>query len=235
VAIVILVGWGLGIIIFWVTDLPNLMPVTGQKSPLAGEKIVVDPGHGGIDGGSSYGELLEKEINLTLAQKLEDYFTDRKVKTVLTRSKDQALDHLNSKYKSRHRRDLQARVDIIEAETPEFFISLHVNYFSGQSKLRGPICFYQAEKEKSKQLAQAIQNQLNQLTEQGKQLPDNSIRPGDYFLLNNCQVPGVLIEMGFLNQPTDRKLLTNKKFQKKLVQAIYQGSLNFQQADQSSE
>mgnify|MGYP006290997797 CR=1 FL=1 len=101
-AAVILVSWGLGIIIFWVTDTPDLLSVTSQKSSLAGKKIVVDPGHGGIDGGSSYGELLEKEINLTLAQKLEDYFTDRKVKILRTRSQDQAFDHLTDTYNSRH-------------------------------------------------------------------------------------------------------------------------------------
>lgn len=97
---------------FWA---PKQLELVQSPQPLASQRvIVIDPGHGGIDGGTSYNEVLEKNINLEIGLKLKKYLeTKNNLKVVMTREEDTALDHLNNYSSSRHIRDLRARIDII--------------------------------------------------------------------------------------------------------------------------
>ena len=78
----------------------------GNTSPLHGKKIVIDPGHGGIDGGTNCPGFLEKEVNLAVAKKLREKLTRLGAQVILTREQDIGLDQLNSISSSRHKRDL---------------------------------------------------------------------------------------------------------------------------------
>ncbi len=82
--------------------------------PLGQRIVVIDAGHGGIDGGTTYGGILEKDINLEIALRLRDYLQNESdTKVIMTREEDISLDHLNRYSRSRHTRDLRARIDII--------------------------------------------------------------------------------------------------------------------------
>ncbi|ADL08527.1 N-acetylmuramoyl-L-alanine amidase [Thermosediminibacter oceani] len=201
----------------------RVLPVFWARSPLAGKTVVIDPGHGGIDGGTYHKDgTLEKHINLAVATKLKGVLEKSGAKVVMTRTKDESLDHRNNKSNSRHKRDLIARVDIINEVKPDIYLSLHVNAERGSPATRGPMVFYYIEDEESKRLAELIQAQLEEAYKSAGQ-EVRKRRPfanSSLFLLCNARVPGVIVELGFMTNAADRRLLQNADFQYKLSSAI---------------
>jgi len=193
-------------------------PITQQRI------IVIDPGHGGIDGGTSYGGILEKDINLIIGLKLRDYLENKSnTRVLMTREDDISLDHLNKYSSSRHTRDLRARLDIINQEKVDLFISLHVDHRIGQSWQRGASVLYYPRHLQSKRLAEIIQKHLNQLEYQGFKNKHQIKKRRDLYILKAKNTPGILIELGFITNQHDRYLLQQRDYQILLVKAIYQG------------
>jgi len=194
-------------------------------APLSGRVIVLDPGHGGIDGGTNTEGILEKDINLEVALVLRKLLEKNGVNVIMTRTTDIALDGLNNDSSSRHKRDLLARANIINKASPDNFISIHVNADRRSSKVRGPMVFYYRKSEESKKLAEVLQKSIEDAYRNfGQKIP--SRRPlanSSLFLLCNTRVPGVIIEMGFLSSPDDKNLLVSKEFQRAIAEAIVQG------------
>ncbi|NLZ52278.1 MAG: cell wall hydrolase [Thermoanaerobacteraceae bacterium] len=190
--------------------------------PLSGKVIVIDPGHGGIDGGTSFNNILEKNINLDVSLKLKRMLEKEGANVIMTRAKDIALDHLNNKNEYRHKRDLISRVDIINNARPDIFLSIHVNAEKSSPKTAGPMVFYYFDSVKSRKLAQILQKSLETAyIEVGHEV--SSRRPvgnTSLFILRNTEPPGVIVEMGFITNSWDRQLLTTQDFQKKLSKAI---------------
>lgn len=203
------------------------LPVASRNKPLKGRVIVIDPGHGGVDAGVCYDNLKEKEINLDIAHRLKYLLANKGAKVVMTRSSDMALDHYNRSFKSRHKRDLKARVDIINRAKPDIFISLHVNYYPKKMRISGPIVFYQDKRGENKILAQKIQGRLNKVIYKGVDIANNSIRKGDYYILNDGRFPGVLIEVAFINKKIDNWLLKEDEFKNIFVYNLYRGVLDY--------
>lgn len=192
-------------------------------APLSGRTIVIDPGHGGIDGGAYHSDgTLEKHINLSVALKLKSALERNGAKVVLTRTKDEALDHRNNKSKSRHRRDLIARADIINEVNPHVYISLHVNAEKNSPATRGPMVFYYQSSQESRRLAELIQARLEEVYQSaGQKVRKRNPNPNStLFLLCNTRPPGVIVELGFITNESDRRLLKNPDFQSKLADAI---------------
>jgi len=190
-------------------------------APLSGRIIVIDAGHGGIDGGTYHQDgTLEKTLNLQVALKLKRLLEKTGADVIMTRTKDVALDGLNNKSEYRHKRDLIARTDIINRAHPDIFISIHVNAERGSANTRGPMVFYYRESENSRKLAGLLQKRLEeaygssgQAVRARRPLPNSSL-----FLLCNTDVPGVIVELGFITNPRDRAILTTGGFQQKLSQ-----------------
>lgn len=206
--------------LFWKNQ---VLPVFWMYSPLAGKTIVIDPGHGGIDGGTYHKDgTLEKHINLSVAIKLKRVLERSGAKVVMTRTKDESLDYKNNKSKSRHKRDLIARVDIINEVNPDVFLSLHVNAERNSPATRGPMVFYYRTSEESRRLAELIQARLEEVYKSAGQevRKRKPYANSSLFLLCNAKTPGVIIEMGFMTNATDRKLLQNAEFQNKIASAI---------------
>lgn len=184
--------------------------------------IVIDPGHGGIDGGTNVGDLLEKDINLKIALKLKEYLEQNSnIQVIMTRKNDTALDHLNSSSSSRHTRDLRARVDIINQSKADLFISLHVDYRPQQKQAQGPMVLYSSRHPQSKVIAITLQKHLNQL--QTSFPIHNPKKRQDLYVLKARKTPGVIVEVGFFSNFKDRARLQNKNYQNQLVEAIYKG------------
>lgn len=199
------------------------LPVFWFFTPLTGRTVVIDPGHGGIDGGAYHGDgTLEKHINLSVAFKLKSVLEKNGAKVVLTRAKDESLDYRNNKSKSRHKRDLIARADIINEVNPDIYVSLHVNAEKNSPATRGPMVFYYKPSPESRRLAELIQAHL----EEAYKSAGHSVRKRNpyanstLFLLCNARPPGVIIELGFMTNADDRRLLQNPDFQNKLANAI---------------
>lgn len=192
--------------------------------------IVIDPGHGGIDGGTSDKEgLLEKDINLDVGLKLKKELLVEGFKVIMTREKDQSLEEFSNINSSRYRRDLNARKTIINENDPLTFISIHVNS-SKKSRARGIKIYYYPTSSEGKELAESICESIN-INIYEKYLKDNTLEaeiiPEDYFILRETEFPGVLVEIGFITNPEDNRLLKDERYKTKVAFAIKKGIMEY--------
>lgn len=178
--------------------------------------VLLDAGHGGIDGGTLYGKVLEKDINLAIARKTYTALQKKGYHVVLNRTKDYALSEDNGwlQNRSRHIRDLAQRKQLANELQPRVMVSLHVNW-SKSTSTSGPMIIYQNNQE-SKLLAHILQRKLNNYYH----TEGEPILGRTYYLLNYTKCPTVIIEMGFISNPNDRRKLTNSAEQAKIASGI---------------
>ncbi|KUK31622.1 MAG: N-acetylmuramoyl-L-alanine amidase [Thermoanaerobacterales bacterium 50_218] len=200
------------------TSVPDLRGTNSLK----GRKIVIDPGHGGIDGGANSSDFLEKEVNLEVAKKLYQELTRSGAQVILTRKGDVSLDQLNNISSSRHKRDLYARVSLIEKHKPDIFLSLHINANYRQPSTTGSIVFYNKGILNSEKLATVLQENLNILMEKHN-LKKHRAEPADYYILRNTNYTGVIVEMGFMSNPREKEMLKTSRYQWQLTKSIVRG------------
>jgi len=186
--------------------------------PLTGKKIIIDPGHGAEDPGTSYGNLYEKDINLSISLYLEKILGSLGAEVLLTRNGDYDLSSPNALY--RKKSDFDNRIKMINESNSDIYISIHLNYLS-DSAYSGPQVFYNKENEN---LAKIIQNNLNNYTKGTRKIKKI---PQDTYMYNKLQISGVLIECGFLSNPRERNLLKSHDYQKELAKSIAKGILQY--------
>ncbi len=181
--------------------------------------VVIDVGHGGIDGGTSHEGLYEKHINLEIARRVYSELTAEGYQVILNRTGDYALSDENrwSSTSSRHKRDLAQRRGLAATLVPQTMVSLHVNW-SRNPNTRGGLVLYQ-ENNQSFLLADILQHQLNELYGKG-----DEPRVGErYYLLRHSICPTVIVEMGFISNALDREQMTRPEKQAELSKAICSG------------
>ncbi|MDF2683038.1 MAG: N-acetylmuramoyl-L-alanine amidase [Brevibacillus sp.] len=191
-------------------------PVQSMAIPFTPINMLIDVGHGGVDSGTSFGNMFEKDINLQIAKRLYQQLTETGYRVALNRQEDIALSDenrwLNSR--SRHIRDLAQRRNLAKELTPQMMLSLHVNW-SSDKRRRGPVVLYQSN-EQSFMLAQLVQDSLNRLAG----THDKPVKGGTYYVLKHSYCPTIIVEMGFISNARDRDMLTDPKGQEKIAQAI---------------
>lgn len=185
----------------------------------ANKIILIDPGHGGNDNGTSYENIKEDEINLKVGLFLYQILLENGFFTLITRNGDYDLSSLNAK--NHKEQDLKNRVKIINDNKVSLFISLHLNSYL-DTKVSGAQVFYQKSNLESKNFAQILQQELNQLYDKKR-----NIKIGNYYILEKSNYTGVLIEMGFLSCFNDREKLENENFQFNLAQKIFNCVKNY--------
>lgn len=196
-----------------------------STAPAAGESpiIVIDPGHGGVDGGTGGGGMLEKDINLDIAKRLKSVLEQKGYTAEMTRETDTSLDKQNSSSKSRHKRDLIARTEIINSRNAAIFLSIHVNSNYNMPSMDGSYVFFCGKSEKSRALAEHVQKALNSISVQGKHRTKNPPLKGRYHVLVKSKIPGVLVETAFISNYRERELLKTPEFRQQLAEAIGEG------------
>lgn len=185
--------------------------------------IVIDPGHGGIDGGTNKDGILEKEVNLVLAKKLKNVLEQKSYKVVMTRDKDVSLDSLSDLDTGRHQKDLHARADIINSSNAQLFISIHVNCNFNRPSTDGSIVFYSDRFSQNRELAYTVQRALNNMLVNGRNRTVHDPQKGEFFILKYSEIPGIIIETAFISNEEERKLLLKEEFQEQLSSAIGEG------------
>lgn len=198
---------------------------TGNKSEvmvynIASKIIVVDPGHGGVDTGAARGDIVEKDITLKIAEKLAVELSRGGAAVIMTRQGDTDLVEQNFRgsYRERHRLGLSNRVKKANQTGADLFISIHTNA-APNPRWRGAQTFYHPESAESKKAAEAIQEEIKK----GLGNTTRSALAGDYFVMNNTEMPAVLVEVGFISNPEEGKLLCNEEYQQKMAHAICLG------------
>ena len=188
-------------------------------------RVVIDAGHGGIDGGVSgvSTKVKERDINLAVSFLLEEELTAMGFAVTLTRTTDEGL--YDTTAKGFKKRDMQRRKEIIEEAMPQMVISIHQNFYPSHSA-RGGQVFYDEKMEGSKRLAEGIQSGLNELYATQK-VKGRVCKNGDYFMLHCYPCPSVIVECGFLSNPQDEGLLCVSSWQKKLAQSIARGVFDY--------
>lgn len=181
--------------------------------------VVIDAGHGGIDGGVSgiTTGVKESELNLDIARKLKTKFDKSGAKTVMTRKTEAGLYGIYSK--GFKRRDMQKRKQITLNAKADVFVSIHLNYYSSPSR-RGAQVFYKIDEEKSKSLADIVQAELNGGKESER---DYTALAGDYYVLNEADCAAILCECGFLSNAEDEKLLLTDEYRAEIAEKIFNG------------
>lgn len=179
---------------------------------LADKLIVIDPGHGGEDPGAlGHAGIHEKEIVLEVSKKLADTLRQSGAQVLLTRESDQ------SQYKTKVQ-DLNRRVELANENNADLFVSIHVNSFPDRRE-KGAQTFSQPGSEEGKKLATDIQNELNRFLEN----PGRAPKQVDYFANRMTKMPSVIIEIGFISNPQEEKLMLDPVYQNKIAWSIHAG------------
>ncbi|CAM3785694.1 N-acetylmuramoyl-L-alanine amidase family protein [Marinicrinis lubricantis] len=179
--------------------------------PIFTTDVLIDAGHGGIDGGASYGSILEKDMNLSISKKLYQILVSHGYHPVLHRMEDYALSDDNRWLRtSRHLKDLALELK------PKLMVSLHMNVSSSPAH-RGPLVIYPQRNRISYEFASLLQDELNRLYGLKKIARMGSA----FYILKQDICPAVIIEMGFISNKQDRQWLLTEDGQRKLAEAIY--------------
>lgn len=183
--------------------------------------IILDAGHGGEDGGTiGKNGVYEKDLNLKIAEEINDLAVLCGYDTVLTRSEDVLLYDRNVDYKGRKKAlDLIARVNIAKKYENAIFISIHMNAFP-DSKYSGLQVYYSKNHPDSKLIADEIQNTVKS-TLQNNNNRKTKQADSSIFVLDNISIPSVLVECGFLSNDKECELLASEDYQKKLALLIF--------------
>lgn len=192
--------------------------------PLSGKVILIDPGHGGPDGGAGDKDALEKEIALAVSLKLKEYFEEQGALVKMTREVDKDLANKSTRsYSKRKTEDLRKRLNLINESNADLFISVHLNSIPSP-RWSGAQTFYSPHYKENARAAKFIQDEfkknLKNTTREAK--PINNV-----YIINHAKRPGVLVEVGFLSNPAERANLKKDSYQDKLAESIYLGVLRY--------
>lgn len=192
--------------------------------PLSGQIILLDPGHGGPDGGAGDKDALEKDIALNIAFKLRDYLQQQGALVMMTREDDTDLADEETKGLSRRKsEDLRRRLEMINESEADFYVSIHLNAIPSP-KWSGAQTFYASQVSENARAAKFIQDEfrynLENTTRKAK--PINQV-----YILKYAKKPGVLVEVGFLSNPAEKANLKKEAYQEKVAASIYKGILRY--------
>ena len=186
--------------------------VSGKAEAGKNERVVViDPGHGGLDGGKvGVNGVEEKEVNLKISLKIKDILKQENISVVMTRTEDERLAETQVE-------DLKARVSLMNEEKPALVVSIHQNSYHEES-VHGAQVFYYADSTESERAAGIIQEALN--TKAAK--PNRT-----YYILKKTEVPVVIAECGFLSNYEEAEKLADEEYRQKLAEAVAKGILEY--------
>lgn len=188
--------------------------------PLLGKVIYLDAGHGGVDDGASSNKIKEKDINLVLVKKLESVLISKGAIVYLTRKGDYDLSKTNI---NRKRSDLANRAKLINESKADMYISIHLNSTT-ESRWRGLQIFYNNVNSENKILADTISDILKEKLSNVREVK----KENDYYMYKRItNVPGILIEAGFISNPNDNYILRESDYQDKLVNSITLGIISY--------
>lgn len=191
--------------------------------------IVLDAGHGGLDSGAvGVTGVLEKDINLSIVLMLKDMFEMSGFRVVLTRSEDISIYSPGVEgIRDQKLSDMDNRLAIIQSYPDSIFLCVHQNNFTDPQYF-GAQMFYNNNNPDNRTLATIMQNRFRELRPENDR--EIKLSGNELFLLKSNPNPSLMIECGFLSNPEEEQLLSNREFQQKVAFTIYSGTLEFIEA-----
>jgi N-acetylmuramoyl-L-alanine amidase len=192
------------------TSQPPLLPdpIPGIDPSKRGRGVIfIDPGHGGRDVGAIGNGVFEKDVVLAISLQLGKILQQAGYGVVYSRTTDLEVD-------------LQPRVKAAEQNRADVFVSVHANSLESRlSNVNGVETYFAPGASRSKILAELVQNQIISLTGAN----DRGARSARFFVIRNTSMPAILVETGFVTNPTEAANLNNPGYQEKMAAAIARG------------
>lgn len=184
---------------------------------MVGKTIVIDAGHGGFDPGAvGVTGVLEKDVNLAVANRLIELLNQAGATVVATRTTDTALADSKTE-------DIHQRVAITENSGAELFITVQANSIP-EEKWSGAQVFYAKDSQIGEAVAIKIQESMTQILEN----TDRTAKPIDnIYVVDNTQIPAIVVETGFLSNYEEEQLLATEEYQDLLAYSIFVGILAY--------
>ena len=179
--------------------------------PLQGKVVAIDSGHGGLDPGSLYNDIYEKDITLSIGKYLEKYLSEMGATVIMTRTSDSDLS--NGARNHRKKADFDERIKIINQNIVDMYVSIHLNYLT-DTRYYGAQVFYNKDNEN---LAKSIQEYLNKNTDTNREIKKI---PTSTYMYDKLTTKGVLVECGFLSNAMERSKLVTKEYQSKFAKVL---------------
>ena len=201
----------------------NFETVAVNATPITNKVIIIDAGHGLPDEGAVgfYGTS-EQAINLSISLKLQKLIEQSGAKVILTRSDENGIYSTNqTSIKNKKVSDIKNRVEIGNNSNANILVSIHLNKFPASSYYSGWQTFYQKDNDKSKILADCIQENLNKNIQKENNRKTMSI--SNIYLMDHVKIPSVIVECGFLSNEEETSKLRTDDYQTKLAWGIYIG------------
>jgi len=194
--------------------------LTGE---LMGKTIVIDPGHGSVQPGGwadpgAIGNVLrvkEKDVNLDVALQLQQFLTQQGARVIMTRA-------AGTTYLS-----LSGRADIANNSNADIFVSIHANSNTNKVYSGTSVYFYApvsnsllaSQRSTRQTLASSVQDEL--VKAGGRK--NIGILEANFAVLRETKVPSILVEMAFLSNAEEERLLNTKEFRTRMAWGIYKG------------
>ncbi|MCW0221038.1 MAG: N-acetylmuramoyl-L-alanine amidase [Prosthecobacter sp.] len=175
------------------------------------DTVILDPGHGDFDRGAAIGYVYEKHLALDTARRVEQLLKKEGLKVVMTRSRDVFIP-------------LQDRSATGNRYSNAIFVSIHYNYSRGGSG-NGVETFYHFSKGYT--LAAYIQAYLVQRT----RMTNRGVKNASFHVIRKTERnPAVLVECGFVSNPTERARMLTGEFRARIAEGIAQGIIAYKRA-----
>ncbi len=206
----------------------NVDTQTAAASKTSEQKtVVIDAGHGGEDPGkvSSYSDLKEKDLNLSIAFKVRDLLEKDQYNVIMTREEDKLVysEGTTDIYYKRLQ-DLTRRKEIMDNSGAQIVVSIHANSFT-QPQYYGAQTFYPADSPESKKLAECIQKSLRENVDKNNKRQPEIKQP--IVIIKNLKTPTTIVECGFLSNADEEQKLRSEEYQAKIAEAIKKGIDNY--------
>lgn len=186
---------------------------------IKGKIITLDPGHGGSDPGAiGASGLKEKQITLEISMRVKELLEKAGAKVYMTRTTDVDVYGPNAS----DRAELQARVNVAEKHNSDLFLSLHINSSVNKS-VGGFSSYYYPKTDNDVKIAKSIQDKFAK----NFGVDNLGVRQANFYVVKRCSMPATLLEMCFISNPNEEKLMKGKWFQKKTARLIVEGVENY--------
>lgn len=203
---------------------------TATFSTLSSPKqtVIIDAGHGGEDGGAvSADGTAESHINLAIARRLESILLFLGQEPIMTRTDENAVYSPDAQtLREKKASDLKNRVALVNKQPHGVLLSIHQNSLPSHPTVHGAQVFYNTVAP-GQAMAEAVQAILNQTVNSGNEKAAKPIDSSVY-LMKNSQAPSILVECGFMSNPSEVKLLQDPTYQLRLAACITAGFRQYQ-------
>lgn len=196
----------------------DLSAITGMK----GRRIAIDPGHGGSDSGAiGPTGIMEKSVTMRVSRELKRLLEAEGATVILTRTGDTEVSEKGASATSVE--ELQARCDVANQAKADIFLSIHADAFTNR-EVKGTTAYYYAQGTKqSKQLADSVRTALIDAIG----TVDRGTQSCNFYVVKHTDMPAILVEISFISNPDEEKMMNSETGIKKIAQGIADGIADY--------